>query len=162
MHILVVEDNWVNQKLISRLLSRFHCTESKAYNGQEALDYLADPRHRKPDIIFLDVAMPVMGGQEVLQILRTQRPFVDDPILQNTPVIIMTAHKMLGDNQIWISRGASDVLSKPMRQDFLRRMLLRWSRREVVPAVPGGNRVVRRPVWGPMPLRAYRGPRSLL
>lgn len=109
--------------------------------------------------------MPVMGGLEVLENIRTKRPFIEDPILQNIPVVLMTATHMTGDLQRYLNRGANDIFAKPVRINRIRQLLLRWSRREVVPLPYGqlpGPGVKMRPVWGPMPLRGYRGPKSLL
>ena len=80
--ILVVEDNACIRKPMARLL-RFEGFETFcAGNGQEALDALDLVR---PDLILLDLMMPVMGGVEFLTILR------DNPLWANLPVIVMTA-----------------------------------------------------------------------
>lgn len=110
--------------------------------------------------------MPKMGGLEVLSIIRTKRPFIDDPILQNIPVVVMSASPLRGNAKRLMDRGANDVIAKPIRRARLRQLLLQWSRREVVPLAHRERmpeqRVMVRPFWGPMPLRGYRGPRSLL
>ncbi|KAJ0415239.1 CheY-like superfamily [Aspergillus carlsbadensis] len=175
MHILLAEDNGVNQKLFTRILTRLECTVSIANNGQEALDYLASSpaTHRRPDIILMDVSMPVMGGIEATNIIRTQPPFATDPTISMTPIIAMTAHTLQAQiNSGWFQgRGFDDVLQKPARVGRVGQLILYWSRRRVVPrqgalAVPHtGNMVPLPPAavpWGISPLRAYRGPRSLL
>ncbi|RDW93446.1 response regulator [Aspergillus mulundensis] len=175
MHILVAEDNAVIQKLLLRFLHRLGCTVAFANNGQEALDYLsASPTtHPRPSIILMDTAMPVMGGIEATNILRTQAPFTKDHNITTTPIIAMTAHiyRPQIDGGLWRERGFDDVLLKPPRPAKLRQMILYWSRRRVMPrhgdlAVPRtGNMVPLSPAgapWGPSPLRAFKGPRSLL
>lgn len=113
--------------------------------------------------------MPVMGGREVLEDIRTKRPFIDDPIIQTIPIIVMAPGFFGSDYQRWLDLGANDIIPKPFKSRDLRQVLLRWSRRELAPPfygnMPGpgaGRGVMMRPVWGPMPLRGYRGPRSLL
>ncbi|KAL4893996.1 CheY-like protein [Aspergillus ambiguus] len=170
MHVLVAEDNDVNVKVITMLMDKkimgpSNYTMVITGNGAEALTYLANPHNPRPDIFFLDMSMPVMGGPETLRCIRTQHPFVNNPYIQSIPIVMMLAHLMSGDRERWIQRGANDVLPKPMRAQHLHQMLLRWTKREIAPSQDGrfGPGYVRmRPVWGPIPLRKYQGPRSLL
>ncbi|CEN62732.1 hypothetical protein ASPCAL09363 [Aspergillus calidoustus] len=175
MHILLAEDNRVNQRLFTRSISRLECTVSIANNGQEALDYLyASPvTHPRPDIILMDTAMPVMGGIEATNILRTQPPFATDPKISTTPIIALAAHLLRSqiDSGWFQERGFDDVLQKPPKASKMRQLILYWSRRRVVPrhgalTVPRTGNMVPLPMamvpWGGSPLRAYRGPRSLL
>ncbi|KAL3441083.1 CheY-like superfamily [Aspergillus insuetus] len=175
MHILLAEDNGVNQKLFTRILTRLECTISIANNGQEALDYLsASPiTHPRPDIILMDTAMPIMGGIEATNIIRTHAPFTTDPKISTTPIIAMTAHLLRSqiDSGWFQERGFDDILQKPAKVPKVRQLIVYWSRRRVVPrggalpVPPVGNMVPLPPVmvpWGVSPLRAYRGPRSLL
>lgn len=116
--------------------------------------------------------MPVMGGSEVAHNIRTQRPFIDDPIIQSIPVVGMAPGSVCSRRQWWMERGMNDMISKPIRIRHLHRLLLDWSKRKVAPCPrsgmtgnmhgPGARGVMTRPVWGPMPLRRYMGPRSLL
>ncbi|KAL4738478.1 CheY-like superfamily [Aspergillus similis] len=172
MHILVAEDNTVNQKILIRLLHRLSCTVSIAENGQEALDYLsASPvTHPRPDIILMDTAMPVMGGIEATSILRTSPPFTTDPKIPTTPIIAVTP-PIPGGAKFWLTKGFDDILPKPPRPVTLRQMILYWSRRRVIPRLGtlparGTRNMVPIPEslvpWGPSPLRRYKGPRSLL
>ncbi|KAL4983719.1 CheY-like superfamily [Aspergillus falconensis] len=175
MHILVAEDNTVNQKVLTRLLQRLGCSFSIANNGQEALDYLyASPvTHPRPDIILMDVAMPVMGGIEATNILRTQPPFITDPTISTAPIIAMapSSPRGRGEAEQWLRKGFDDVLPKPARPVSLRQMMLYWSRRRIVPRnrslpAPWTGNMVPVPAglvpWGASPLRRYKGPRSLL
>ncbi|KAL6229751.1 CheY-like superfamily [Aspergillus navahoensis] len=175
MHILVAEDNTVNQRLLTRLLQRLGCTISIAINGQEALNYLsASPAtHPRPDIILMDTAMPVMGGIEATNILRTQPPFASDTKISTTPIIAMTPSnpRIRGEAKQWLRNGFDDVLPKPVRPVTLRQMMLYWSRRRIFPrqgspSAAGTENIVPIPAglvpWGPSLLRRYKGPRSLL
>ncbi|KAL4749638.1 hypothetical protein BDW72DRAFT_177874 [Aspergillus terricola var. indicus] len=175
MHILVAEDNKVNQKVLTRLLQRLSCTISIAKNGQEALDYLsASPiTHPRPDIILMDVAMPVMDGIKATNILRTSPPFTTDPKIATTPIIAMTpfSPRIPVRAEEWLKKGFDDVIPKPFSPVTLRQLLLYWSRRRIIPRhgtlpAPATGNMVPIPEslmpWGPSPLRRYKGPRSLL
>ncbi|OJJ51751.1 hypothetical protein ASPZODRAFT_127880 [Penicilliopsis zonata CBS 506.65] len=107
----------------------------------------------------MDVSMPVMDGYTAVQIIRTQLPFSANPRLQTTPIITMIAHKIpeYRMRQGWIQ----DTIGKPVRVSHMKQTLLRWSRKEIIP-IPGSQTAVAHPAWGPHPLRAHRGPRSLL
>ncbi|KAL4915261.1 CheY-like superfamily [Aspergillus aurantiobrunneus] len=173
MHVLIVEDNTVNQKLVQKTLRIYGCTFSVAWNGREALDYLAsDPSTcPRPDIILMDVSMPVMGGHEATSIIRTQPPFIHDPAVSTTPIIALSANFFSSAARNG-SIGFDDTINKPIRPERLRRLLLFWSKKRVVPRPDGalpvqrsGNTVPVPPAavpWGPALLRGYRGPRSLL
>jgi DNA-binding response OmpR family regulator len=117
--------------------------------------------------------MPIMGGIEATNIIRTHAPFATDPKTSSTPIIAMTAHLLRSqiDSGWFQERGFDDVLQKPPRIPKVRQLIAYWARRRVVPRggalpVPAtGNMVPIPPVmvpWGVSPLRAYRGPRSLL
>ncbi|KAL3476154.1 CheY-like superfamily [Aspergillus californicus] len=175
MHILLAEDNAVNQRLFQRHLSRIgSCTLAIVGDGQQALNYLAGPPATcpRPDIIFMDVSMPVMSGLEATQIIRTQQPFISDPRTPSTPIIAIAANILRRQMERYAQQGFDDVFAKPFRLSLLKEVIMFWSRRRVRPmtggqlAVPltgGPNLVVAPPVqWGPFPLRAFRGPRSLL
>ncbi|RFU26340.1 hypothetical protein B7463_g9999, partial [Scytalidium lignicola] len=166
MHILLVEDNVVNQRLITKLLQKFGCTVSTANNGQEALDYLSSPpsiSNPRPVMIFMDVSMPVMTGYEATKIIRTQPPFCTDSQILATPIIGMPIQHIIGDKAKCLEVGMNDVITKPIYPRILKQTLLRWSRWQVLQGGPGSlSQYSRVPAWGPIPLRAYRGPRSLL
>ncbi|KAH8805341.1 CheY-like superfamily [Xylogone sp. PMI_703] len=167
MHVLVVEDNIVNQAIIKKQLQKLGCTFSIANNGQEALDYLSSPSisNPRPAIILMDTQMPIMDGLEAARIIRTQPPFCTDPQLRATPIITLTPVAFREHRQKCLESGMNDILLKPVRFNSLKRVLQHWGRWQVVPNEVGGpgGAWMRVPVWGgPPQLRAYRGPRSLL
>ncbi|PWY73735.1 hypothetical protein BO70DRAFT_364651 [Aspergillus heteromorphus CBS 117.55] len=146
----------INQKLATKILQRLGCRSiATAHNGQHALDYLSGPFPR-PDIIFMDISMPVMDGIQATHIIRTQLPFIADPKIQRTPIIGLVACMgiCLREDQ---KAGFNVFLKKPLRVDHLRRQLTFWAREEIMP-LPGGT--------GGSPglmvglKRRYRGPRS--
>ncbi|KAL4881632.1 CheY-like protein [Aspergillus karnatakaensis] len=173
MHMLIVEDNRVYQLLLQKVLKRFGCTSSIACNGQEALTYLSSPSERcmRPDIIFMDDQMPVLDGYKTRNIIRTQQPFISDPLIASTPIVLMKAHAMIGDTKMAADRGFDDILIKPIFFQRLKKLIIFWSQNRVGAGagagigIAGGGKVVPLPPtaqWGPFPLRAFLGPKSLL
>ncbi|KAL4874751.1 CheY-like superfamily [Aspergillus karnatakaensis] len=173
MHILVAEDNRVNQKLIQRLISRIPgATCTIVGDGQQALNYLSSPPSAcpRPNIILMDISMPVLSGLGATSTIRTQPPFATDPVIASTPIVALTASRMWGESERLAAKGFDDYLTKPIRRDSLTKLVYFWASRRVVPrqgglaVPPTGNVAVMPPAmqWGPMPLRAFRGPRSLL
>ncbi|MEO6034472.1 MAG: response regulator [Verrucomicrobiota bacterium] len=119
--ILVVDDEVKNVKLLEALLtpSGFHI--EKAYNGKEALERVARVR---PDVILLDVMMPVLDGFEVCRRLK------NDPETQLIPIVIMTALSQVEDRIKGKEAGADDFLTKPVdRRELMARIqsLLRFN-----------------------------------
>jgi signal transduction histidine kinase/CheY-like chemotaxis protein len=108
--VLIVEDNQVNQKLVSALLSKHGYTVAIAANGIEALRSLEDEDFR---MILMDVQMPVMDGLEATRLIRS------NPRWQATPIIAMTARAMEGDKQSCLSAGMNGYISKPIHAAHL-------------------------------------------
>jgi CheY-like chemotaxis protein len=101
--ILVVDDEKIISHSLQRVLSRAGHEVKVANHGTEAIRALADGA--LPDLVFLDLLMPEIGGAEILDIVRKQAP--------SAKVLMMTAY---GDNSVrenLISRGANRVLHKP-------------------------------------------------
>jgi CheY-like chemotaxis protein len=108
--VLIVEDNQVNQKLVSALLSKYGYAVAIAANGIEALRSLEDEDFR---MILMDVQMPVMDGLEATRLIRS------NPRWQSTPIIAMTARAMEGDKQSCLSAGMNGYISKPIHAAHL-------------------------------------------
>jgi CheY-like chemotaxis protein len=104
--VLVVEDNEANILSLKDYLEykgfSLHC----ASNGQEALDFLAQQR---PDIILMDVQMPIMDGMEASRRIRA------NPDWQSIPIIALTALTMPGDRERFLAAGMNEHISKPVR-----------------------------------------------
>ena len=97
LKILLVEDNPVNQTVAVKMLEKVGHKITVAGNGQEALDYFDKERF---DLILMDVQMPVMGGLEATQAIRTRearRSWAAGGQWRSTPIVAMTAHAMQGD-----------------------------------------------------------------
>src|SRR5665213_906865 len=118
-HVLVVDDEARNVRLMQLVLRAEGYTISTAGSGQESLTILAT---RRVDLIVLDVMMPGMSGFDVCRDVRT------DPATHFVPVILVTALADLGDRVQGIEAGADDFISKPFNEVELRarvRSLLR-------------------------------------
>lgn len=115
LKVLVVEDNLVNQKVVSRLLSRIGVPTVKvAVNGQVAVDLEAEEPF---DIIFMDIQMPVMGGVEACKriVARTKNA---------APKIVFLSANVLDDHESFCKEtGATDYLTKPCTIVDLRAMM---------------------------------------
>jgi len=117
LDILVVEDNPVNQEVLSRYLSILPVNIKLADNGVDAFDIICRSHF---DIIFMDIQMPGMSGIETVQKLRIHEK---QNRIQETPVIGVTAQAMAGDSEKCILAGMSDYITKPVDRDLLIRTL---------------------------------------
>ncbi|KAH7156198.1 hypothetical protein EDB81DRAFT_380413 [Dactylonectria macrodidyma] len=143
IHILVVEDNPINQKIATKTIGRLGFQVTAAWNGKEALDYLlgtATGINPKPDIILMDVQMPIIDGYKCTHLLRHHLPYKS--LVQDVPIVAMTASAIQGDREKCTRAGMDDYLPKPVRGAILEKMLIRWchtSRREVSPPDPSAS-----------------------
>ena len=122
-HVLLVEDNDINQEIAVELLNQFGATVDVASNGQEALDLL--PRSRY-DIVLMDVQMPIMDGLEATRRIRGDLNYSRNAL----PIVAMTAHAMKGDYEKSIGAGMNDHITKPIDPDELYETLRLWIRRK--------------------------------
>ena len=111
LHILLVEDNRVNQKVALRLLERLGYGADVAANGLEALDAL---RRQSYDLVLMDMQMPEMDGLEA-----TRRIRADFPSQKQPRIVAMTANAMKGDRERCIDAGMDDYMSKPVKWESL-------------------------------------------
>lgn len=103
--ILIVDDEEPNRKLLSRCLSCDEYTLYTAANGMEALELA---KTMSPDLVLLDVSMPVMDGYEVCRALK------GDEATRKIPVIFVTAMQKSADEAIGFAAGAVDYITKPV------------------------------------------------
>ncbi len=113
VHVLVAEDNPVNQLLVRRILERSGCRVTLADNGQAALDALAEG---EVDVVLMDVQMPVMDGLEATRRIRQ----AESETGGHVPVIALTAHAMKSDRERCLAAGMDDHIAKPFTMDQLR------------------------------------------
>jgi len=115
-NILLVEDKYINRKVIGMMLESFGCSVIMAVNGREALDVY------KPndfDIVLMDLQMPVMDGiTSMKELKKMHRKLV--------PIIGLSANAMEGDAEKYINEGLDDYISKPFKQEVLFEKLKKW------------------------------------
>ena len=108
--VLSVDDSRTIRLIVTRALMPYDCVVIEAANGEEGL---AAAAREKPDLILLDITMPVMDGVTMLSKLK------EDDALKETPVIMLTAESGR-ENVVHISKlGISDYLIKPFRAEQL-------------------------------------------
>jgi len=108
LHILLVEDNPVNQMLAQRVLERAGHRILVVNNGQEALDRTADVDF---DLVLMDLQMPIMGGLEATERIRQRERESGKHLV----IVAMTAHAMQGDREKCLEAGMDGYVSKPIR-----------------------------------------------
>ncbi|KAK5102846.1 hypothetical protein LTS08_003647 [Lithohypha guttulata] len=125
-HVLVVEDNAINQKIAINLVKKLGYITQATWNGQEALDileHLTPTDSSAPSIILMDCQMPLLDGYEATRRLRTDAKYEK---MKDTPVIALTASAIQGDREKCQAAGMDDYLSKPVNKALLKAMLEKW------------------------------------
>ncbi|BFM13884.1 hypothetical protein R50073_00670 [Maricurvus nonylphenolicus] len=111
LHVLLVEDNLVNQKVAQGMLKKLHATAVTANNGIEALELLAQTAtegRKMFDLILMDIEMPELDGYNTTRQIRA------GAIAPDLPIIAMTAHAMSGDREKCLVAGMDDYITKPI------------------------------------------------
>ncbi len=103
--ILIVEDNELNRDMLSRRLERRGFAIVMAVDGQQGVDMA---RSERPDLILMDMSLPVMDGWTATQTIK------GDAELKGIPVIALTAHAMEGDREKAMAAGCDDYDTKPI------------------------------------------------
>jgi osomolarity two-component system sensor histidine kinase NIK1 len=110
LHILLAEDNIVNQKLAVRILEKFGHRVSIVSNGRMAVEAVQKDTY---DLILMDVQMPIMGGFEATQRIREWERCTE--VTHPIPIIALTAHAMIGDREKCMAAGMDEYITKPLR-----------------------------------------------
>jgi len=108
--VLLVEDNEMNRDMLSRRLTRRGFEVVFAVDGQQGVDLA---RSERPDIILMDMSLPVIDGWEATRRVKS------DDATRSVPVIGLTAHAMSGDREKAIEAGCDDYDTKPVELDRL-------------------------------------------
>lgn len=114
--VLIAEDNAVNRELLRELLEMRGYDVIEACDGQEALLKIAE---NQPDILLLDISMPVLDG------FGTVRRIRENPSISSLPVLAVTAYAMRDDREKVLNSGFDGYLSKPIDPSALDRELER-------------------------------------
>jgi two-component system cell cycle response regulator DivK len=135
IRILVAEDNPANRELLRERLEASGYSVTEACNGQEALDMIAQSQ---PDLLLLDISMPVLDG------FATVRKIRENPQLSALPILAVTAYAMRGDRENVLNAGFDGYLSKPINardlaSELERLLRLREDRRAAPNPSPAGK-----------------------
>ena len=103
--ILLVEDNEMNRDMLSRRLLKKGFEVVMAFDGRKGLEMASS---ETPDIILLDMSLPIMDGWEVARNLKA------DDAMKSIPVIALTAHAMAGDREKTLEAGCDEYDTKPI------------------------------------------------
>ncbi len=129
-HVLLVEDNPVNQDVTATMLERTGCEVDSVSDGRAALERLAA---RAYDVVLMDCQMPEMDGFAVTRAIRARErdgaPSMRDGAGEpagRLPIVALTANAMRGDRERCLAAGMDDYLSKPFSERQLRAVLRRW------------------------------------
>lgn len=114
LRVLLVEDNVLNQKVVTHMLNTLKCCISVASNGDEALTLL---RNKSFDVVLMDLSLPDMSGLEITQTYRAEEKD------QHLPIIALTAHAHSDDEEKSLAAGMDGFLVKPLFPEKLREVL---------------------------------------
>ena len=123
--ILLVEDNEMNRDMLSRRLIRKGYEVLVAYDGAMGLEMTGKER---PDLVLMDMSLPVLDGWEVAQRLKT------NPETRSIPVIALTAHAMTEDRERALAAGCDDYDTKPVEMPRLLEKMERLLQKRQAPA----------------------------
>ena len=118
--LLLVEDNFVNQRVAVYMLSKLGHQVDVAKHGREAIDILSKTSY---DLVLMDCQMPEMDGFEATRIIRDPTSSVLD---HDVPVVAMTANAFPEDRTRALGSGMNDFLAKPVDRSILASMLAKW------------------------------------
>ncbi len=126
VHVLVAEDNRINQKLIINVLNRVGVEVSIANNGKEAFEMCMETTY---DMIFMDIQMPIMGGIDSTSSILS---YEKDNNKKHIPIVALTANAVAGDREKYIGAGMDDYLTKPIELDKLNTVLVAYFEDRIV------------------------------
>jgi CheY-like chemotaxis protein len=119
--ILVAEDDPTNQYVFRKILERAGYEVEIAEHGQKALEAC---KLRRPDLILMDMMMPILNGYETVAIM------VQDPSLDDVPILALTANAMRGDEIKTREAGCDDHIAKPVQMREFLDKIEAWLKRD--------------------------------
>jgi len=131
LHILLAEDNKINQKFTTVLLSKAGHSVEVVENGHQAVDAV---RHSTFDVVLMDIQMPELGGMDATREIRA----LPEP-KRSIPIIAMTANAMAGAKEEYLAAGMNDYISKPIQPGLLLSKLAGIVVRDATPQSLIGN-----------------------
>jgi CheY-like chemotaxis protein len=106
VHVLIAEDNMMNQHLIRHLMKYWQLDFTLVSNGREAIEAL---QNRSFSLVLMDIQMPEVDGYAATQIIRND-------LKLDVPIVAMTAHAMAGEKEKCLSFGMNEYISKPIKE----------------------------------------------
>jgi len=136
-HVLVADDNQINQKVISRTLIKLGLKVDLADNGKQVIEAL--DKNPLYNLVFIDCHMPEMDGYEATQRIRGNIKTAYNKI----PIVALTANAMVGEKEKCIQIGMNDFLSKPIEDEKLHEVLSKYLEKSeiAVPTAPASQAV---------------------
>ncbi len=119
IEILIVEDNPINQLVVTSILDKWNLSYQVADNGEIAIGKIADNNF---DLILMDIQMPVMDGITATKHIRQE-------LKSNIPIIALTANAMKGDEETYLEAGMNSYLSKPFEPEKLKSQIIQYTSR---------------------------------
>ena len=114
-HVLVVDDNEINKKLLAKVLENFNLEVSFASNGKEAVDLRKENNY---DMIFMDIQMPVMNGTDASEAIRAYEKEVNTV---EVPIVALTANTGKSHREKYLNAGMNDYMVKPISIEDVKR-----------------------------------------
>ena len=144
-HVLLAEDNSVNQIVARNMFKLMGCTFEVVANGQAAFEAV---QRGGIDIVLMDCQMPVMDGYEATRAIRQWER--EQPVQSRIPIVALTANALVGDADVCIASGMDDYLAKPYSRNQLTATVARWLPSSMVEMAAQAKLDV--PVSAPVPL----------
>ena len=129
LRVLAAEDNKTNQLVFRKMLKDLELDLIFAVNGEDAV---ALYKELNPDMIFMDISMPIMDGREATIEIRK----IEVETGEHVPIIAMTAHTLSGDETEILASGIDHYLTKPLRKPLIHQKIAELAPQDVVPPIP--------------------------
>ncbi|MGB3148301.1 MAG: response regulator, partial [Paracoccaceae bacterium] len=137
MRVLAAEDNSTNRLVFQKMVRDFDIDLRFAKNGCEAVE---EWRNFRPDLIFMDISMPVVDGREATRAIRTAEAEAGRG--DHVPIVALTAHAMDGDSDSILAAGLDHYLTKPLKKPEIMEKVVTYQPKGARPPVPRGDNVV--------------------
>jgi len=132
MRVLAAEDNKTNQLVFRKMVKELNLELKFANNGLEAVEAF---KTFGPDLIFMDISMPMMDGKEATAEIRR----LEGNTGGRVPVVALTAHAMAGDSEGILAAGLDHYLTKPLRKALIHEKIRSFAPAETQPLDPGSH-----------------------
>jgi two-component system, sensor histidine kinase len=123
LHILLAEDNLVNQEVGKLILENLNCQVDVVDDGAFAVDAVISNNY---DLVFMDCQMPEVDGYKAARMIR-QWESLSEEQCHRIPIVALTAHALEGDRELCLEAGMDDYLSKPFNSDQIAAILQKWT-----------------------------------